>query len=277
MNSDEMKQNFVRAKQLEEKVAETSKRIKHKIAVLSGKGGVGKSTVAVNLAVSLAEEGFNVGILDIDVHGPDVARMMGKPIEPVGTDGDNIVPAKMAPNLKMLSLALLVDDGKPIAWRGPLKHSAISQFIGDTEWGELDFLVIDMPPGTGDEALSIFQLLGKIDGTVIVTTPQVVAVDDVKRAISFVKSMKQEVIGVVENMSYVKCPECGKIIDIFGAGGGEKISKEMGIPLLGKLPLTPRVGELADQGKPFVSYARGSEIEKLFREITGKILDIMKI
>lgn len=248
----------------EQKVERLRSSIRHFVAVLSGKGGVGKTTVAVNLSTALAESGFSVGLLDLDIHGPDVVRMLGGG-RPSLTDDDRLVPALVLPNLKVLSLSMLVDDGKPIVWRGPLKHTAIRQFLGDTEWGDLDFLIFDLPPGTGDEALSLFQLLGKTDGALVVTTPQKVALDDVRRAISFILTMNQRPIGIVENMSYMRCG--GEVVHPFGRGGADELAREFGLPVLGRIPLDPKALELLDSGKPVTLYYRDSEIELAFRKL----------
>ncbi|QTA38885.1 Mrp/NBP35 family ATP-binding protein [Thermosipho ferrireducens] len=250
-------------------------KIKHKIAVLSGKGGVGKTTVAVNLATALAESGYKVGLLDLDMHGPNIVRMLGSKNPTV--DGEEIVPAEVLHNLKALSIGMLVEEGKAVIWRGPLKHSAIKQFLGDTKWGELDYLVFDLPPGTGDEALSLFQMIGKLDGVVMVTTPQKISLDDVRRAVSFVQTMGQKLIGIVENMSYVKCSKCDEIIEVFGSGGGEILAKEYNVPLLGKVPLDPKAAKYADEGKPITLYLRETEIEQVFRDIAEQVAKIVEV
>ncbi|WP_077289251.1 Mrp/NBP35 family ATP-binding protein [Thermosipho sp. 1223] len=256
------------------KIKEKMSKVKHKIAVLSGKGGVGKTTVAVNISTALAESGYKVGLLDLDIHGPNIARMLGEKNPSV--DGEEIVPAEILPNLKALSIGMLVESGKAVIWRGPLKHSAIKQFLGDTKWGELDFLIFDLPPGTGDEALSLFQTLPDLDGVVMVTTPQKVALDDVRRAIDFVHSMNKKLIGIVENMSYVKCPKCGEKIEIFGSGGGSILAKEYNVELLGQIPLDPKAAQLADEGKPITLYMRETEVEETFRKIVEKIAQIVE-
>ncbi len=258
----------------EKRIKEKMELIKHKIAVMSGKGGVGKTTVAVNLAVALAEEGFNVGLLDVDVHGPNVARMLG--VEDVlNAEDDEIIPFELAGNLKVVSLAMILQEGVPVIWRGPLKHTALQQFLGDTRWGELDFLVFDLPPGTGDEALSLFQLV-KMDGAVVVTTPQEVAIDDVRRTINFVLRMKQKVLGLVENMSYLVCPKCGEKIELFGRGGAERLSEEFKVPILSRVPFDPKIPQLSDVGKPVVSYYRNSDVERSFRELIKNILEMLE-
>ncbi|ABR30695.1 Mrp/NBP35 family ATP-binding protein [Thermosipho melanesiensis] len=257
-----------------EKIKEKMSKVKHKIAVLSGKGGVGKTTVAVNLATALAESGYRVGILDLDMHGPNIVRMLGEKNPTV--DGEEIVPAEILPNLKALSIGMLVESGKAVIWRGPLKHSAIKQFLGDTKWGELDYLIFDLPPGTGDEALSLFQTIPELDGVVMVTTPQKVALDDVRRAIDFVHAMNKKLLGIVENMSYVKCPKCEEKIEIFGSGGGKILAEEYNVELLGQIPLDPKAAKYADEGKPITLYMRESEVEAEFRKIVEKIAKIVE-
>lgn len=254
------------------KIAQLRTSVKHFVAVLSGKGGVGKTTVAVNLSTALAENGFKVGLLDLDIHGPDVVRMLGGG-RPGLTDDERLVPPLVMPNLKALSISMLVEEGRPIIWRGPLKHTAIRQFLGDTEWGELDFLIFDLPPGTGDEALSLFQLLGEIDGALIVTTPQKVALDDVRRAIAFIRTMNQKPLGIVENMSYMRCGE--EIVYPFGRGGADTLASEYGIPVLGRIPLDPKALELLDEGKPLTLYYRDTEIENAFRELAENVARVV--
>ncbi|ABV34196.1 MULTISPECIES: Mrp/NBP35 family ATP-binding protein [Pseudothermotoga] len=263
---DRLSQISERQKRIEQNLS----RIKHKIAVLSGKGGVGKTTVAVNIAVALAEEGFEVGLADLDIHGPNVARMLGLRDEPFMKNG-LIQPPKFLNNLKVLSMAMLLNDGQPVVWRGPLKHTIIQQFLGDADWGDLDFLIFDLPPGTGDEALSLFQIV-KLDGTLIVTTPQRVAIDDVLRAINFVHEMGQSVIGFAMNMSYLICPNCKTRINPFGEKTTGELIDLTGVECLGEIPMDPAIASYSDAGKPVVSYMRGSEAEKSFRNIVAGIL-----
>ncbi len=257
-------------KEREKRIAENMSRIKHKIAVLSGKGGVGKTTVSVNLAVGLIEEGFRVGLLDLDLHGPNVTRMLGITEQPLLENG-KIKPPLYLNNLKVISMAMLIDENQPLVWRGPLKHSAIQQFLGDTDWGELDFLIFDLPPGTGDEALSLFQTI-QMDGVVVVTTPQKVAIDDVSRAVNFVMEMNQKVLGLIINMSYLICPECKTKVELFGKNVAKTFAELVGVDILGEIPMDPAIASLADLGKPVVSFLRGSEGEKSFRWIIGEIL-----
>lgn len=244
--------------------------IKHKIAILSGKGGVGKTTVAVNTAVALSEEGFKVALLDLDLHGPNVPRMLGIQDAPTVRDG-LIVPVPYGPNMFVLSIGMIVDEAQAVAWRGPLKHSAIQQFLADASWGELDFMVFDLPPGTGDEAMSLMQLV-KLDGVVLVTTPQKVAVDDVLRAVQFAQEMGQEVLGFVNNMAYLVCPHCGNRIDIFGEDASSTLSELMGLECLATVPLEPKLVKMLDSGKNAIMHMRGSEVEKAFRQLVSNIL-----
>jgi Mrp family chromosome partitioning ATPase len=228
-----------------------------KFMVLSGKGGVGKSSVAVNLAAILALRGKKVGILDADIHGPNIPKMLGVDNErPETAPGpfDGILPIAASENLHVMSIGFfLQNEDHAVIWRGPMKHGVMKQFLGEVHWGALDYLIIDLPPGTGDEALSISHLIGKVDGAVIVTTPQDVALLDSKKSISFCKELKIPKIGVVENMSGMLCPHCGKTIDLFKTGGGEKIAKRMKVPFLGRVPLDPAMVLCGDEGKPFVA------------------------
>ena len=225
--------------------------IKHKIAVLSGKGGVGKSTVAANLAVALSKTGKKVGILDIDIHGPSIPKMLGVENSnvPPGVDEHSIPPVKVSDNLVAMSIGFLIaDKDDALIWRGPMKIGVIKQFLKDVEWGELDYLVIDLPPGTGDEPLSIAQMIENLDGAVVVTTPQDVAISDVRKSINFCKKLDMPVLGVVENMSGFVCPDCGKVTDIFKSGGAEKMCRDMDVPFAGKIPLTADIVEAGDSG-----------------------------
>ena len=257
-------------KRLQEKLY----HIRCKVMVMSGKGGVGKSTVATNLAASLALRGHQVGILDADLHGPDVPRMLGIEGRHLISKGDGVEPVEVFAGFKAVSMALLAQDpDKAIVWRGPLKHSAIRQFLGDMNWGDLDFLFIDLPPGTGDEALSVSKLIKGVDGAVIVTTPQDVALLDSRKAVSFSKQLEIPVLGIVENMSGMVCPHCGDRIDLFKFGGGEKAAKEMGVPFLGRIPIDPQVVLSCDSGEPFVAKAVESLAKTAFTQVVENLLE----
>jgi ATP-binding protein involved in chromosome partitioning len=243
--------------------------IKHKFMVLSGKGGVGKTSVAVNLAVALAQEGFEVGLLDADIHGPNIPKMMGVEEKRIESSPDGLLPIKTERGVKVISVAFILrhrDDA--IIWRGPLKHNLLKKFLGEVFWGALDYLVIDLPPGTGDEALSTGHLIKGVDGAIIVTTPQDVALLDARKSISFVRQIKIPLIGVVENMSGFTCPHCNKEIDIFKVGGGEKAAQEMGVSFLGRIPLDPQMVICSDSGAPFVAQHPGSKAGEAFHGIS---------
>jgi ATP-binding protein involved in chromosome partitioning len=249
--------------------------IRRKLLVLSGKGGVGKSTVAANLAISLALAGCDVGLLDIDIHGPSIPKLLGLEGEncrPSATPG-GIQPLALSPNLKVMSIGFLLQSPRDaVIWRGPLKYKVIQQFLGDVAWGPLDVLVIDSPPGTGDEPLSVAQLVGPPAGAIVVTTPQDVAVADVRRSITFCEQVHLQVLGVVENMSGFVCPHCGKATDLFKTGGGAALAQEMGVPFLGRIPLDPQVVGSGDAGTPFVQRFAESPAARAFEDIVRQIL-----
>jgi len=251
-------------------------QIEHKVMVLSGKGGVGKSTVAVNLAVALAMEGKRVGLLDVDVHGPSVPKLLGIEGAQVQSNGAALSPVEVSVHngaLSVMSIGLLLrgrDDA--VIWRGPRKHGLIKQFLKDVDWGELDYLVVDAPPGTGDEPLAVAQLIDPADGAVIVTTPQQVAIQDVRRCIMFCRELDVAVLGVVENMSGFICPSCGEHTPIFGSGGGRAMAIEMGVPFLGDIPIDPEVVLSGDSGAPVVRSNTDSETAKAFGVIVQSIL-----
>ena len=232
------------------KARERLEQIRHKLLVMSGKGGVGKSTVAIYLALGLARRGYQIGLLDVDLHGPDIARMLGiKGRLHIGPEG-GIQPQSGRDNLKVVSIeGLLTDRDAPVIWRGPMKHKAIRQFLGEVEWGRLDFLIIDSPPGTGDEPMSVAQVIADARA-IIVTTPQEVALADVRKAINFCRQVNLAVLGLVENMSGLICPHCGGEIHLFRQGGGQKTAAAKGIPFLGSLPFDLRVMEGGDLGLP---------------------------
>lgn len=254
---------------------ETLAAIRHKIFVLSGKGGVGKSTVAVNLAASLAAKGYATGILDIDIHGPNVSKMLGIEGWTLSSGGkeNKISPFRPFPHLKVISMAgLLPDSDSPVIWRGPLKMAVIRQFLQDVDWGPLDFLIVDSPPGTGDEPLSIAQLIPDADGAVIVTTPQEVALLDSRKCVNFAKKLNLPVLGVVENMSGMRCPHCNGLIPLFSQGGGKKAADELAVPFLGALPIAPDMPEFCDRGQPYVLREESNELKDAFEEIVQRVL-----
>ena len=250
-------------------------RIRHKIAVISGKGGVGKSTVTVNLAMAFAMEGHKdkVGILDADIHGPCVPKMLGlKGHTLIGGPGGMLFPVTGKLGIKVVSMDfLLPNDEAPVIWRGPLKMRVIQQFLSDVTWGDLDYLFVDLPPGTGDEPLSVMQLIPSMDGVVIVTMPSEVSQAVVKKAVTFAKQMDVPIIGIIENMSGFICPHCHKEIDIFKIGGGQKAAKDFGVPFLGKIPLDPNIVTTGDSGEPFLTTNASTEAAKAFVSIVEKI------
>ena len=254
-------------------------KVKHKIAIISGKGGVGKTLVTVNLATTFAKNGRpgRVGILDADIHGPCVPKMLGIKGQTLQSGPPGIFPAIGPLGIKVVSMDfLLPNQESPVIWRGPLKMTAIRQFLSDIVWGELDFLFIDLPPGTGDEPLSVMQLLPEMDGVVIVTIPSEVSQDVVKKAVTFTRMLNVPVIGIVENMSGFICPNCGAQTNIFKVGGGEKISMELEVPFLGRVPIDPKICEDSDRGMPFVIEHTDSPAAKAFMKIVEKIEDFLK-
>ena len=253
-------------------ISERTKHIRHVIVVLSGKGGVGKTTIAINLATALALNGLRVGVLDADIHGPNTPKMLGIKSFTPNVSESGIQPALGPLNMKVMSMAFLVPDpDMPIIWRGPLKMGAIKQFITAVNWGELDYLVVDLPPGTGDEPLSILQLIPNITGVVVVTTPQDVALLDVRKSITMVKQMQVRVLGIVENMSGFVCPKCGEKVDIFGKGGGQKAGTDLGVTFLGSIPIDANITVDGDKGLPFVVQNANSEAARAFTQIVDNI------
>jgi len=246
-------------------------KVKHKIMVMSGKGGVGKTTIAANLAFALGMKGLDVGLMDADIHGPDIPMILGIEDKRPEISGEKILPIAVTPRLKAMSIGFLVSDrDSPIIWRGPMKMNAIRQFLSDVDWGELDYLVVDLPPGTGDEPLSVAQLIKKVDGAIIVTTPQDLALLDSRKAVNFSGVLKVPVIGMVENMSGFVCPHCGKEVNIFKYGGGERAAGELGVPFLGRVPLDPQMVEAADSGTPFVIQEK-SKVKEAFGHIVENV------
>ena len=252
-------------------------KIKYKLIVLSGKGGVGKTTVATNLAYGLAIKGNKVGILDIDIHGPNIAKMLGIEDKRLTISEAGIEPIEVLPNLKAVSIALLLENkDQPIIWRGPLKMITIKQFLADVNWGELDYLIVDSPPGTGDEPLSVCQLIPDMDGAVIVTTPQDVAILDSRKSVLFAKELNLPVMGIIENMSGFMCPHCKKEIDLFGIGGGEQSANDLNVPFLGRIPIEPEMVKLGDSGHPFIRFKKEMYTAKIMDEIIKRIIVCMK-
>jgi ATP-binding protein involved in chromosome partitioning len=241
----------------EQKLKLRLSKIKHKIAIISGKGGVGKSTVTANLAMAFAMQGHKgkVGVLDADIHGPCIPKMLGlKGQTLIGGPGGMLFPVTGKLGIRVVSMDfLLPNDETPVIWRGPLKMRAIQQFLSDVTWGELDYLFTDLPPGTGDESLSIMQLISDMDGVVIVTIPSEVSQAVVKKAITFAKQLGIPIIGIVENMSGFVCPDCGAKVNIFRVGGGKKIAEDMSVPYLGSIPIDPNICIESDNGVPFVA------------------------
>ena len=260
----------------QQKLKEKMGKIKYKIAIISGKGGVGKSTVTVNLATSFAMQGKHVGVLDADIHGPSVPRLLGLEGQQAKPSPTGLFPIDGPLGMKVMSIDFFLPEQAPTIWRGPLKMRAIRQFLSDVDWGELDFLFIDLPPGTGDEPLSIAQLLPDIDGVVIVTMPSELSSSIVKKAITFAGRLNMPIIGVVENMSGFICPHCGKKTEIFSSGGGKKMAQEMNVAFLGSIPIDPEVGVDSDKGTPFVYSHKDSAAAKAFVEIVKNVESYLK-
>jgi Mrp family chromosome partitioning ATPase len=270
------KKNKEAMKELEEAVRETLERVDRRILVLSGKGGVGKSTVAANLATALAEAGKKVGLLDIDLHGPSIPMLMGLNDKTINMMDGHIVPVEHSENLKVVSIANLQQrQGAAVIWRGPLKMKAISQFIGDVKWGRLDYLIVDSPPGTGDEPLTIAQMIPGAEA-IVVTTPQKVSLADVRRSVDFCHTVGMPIIGMVENMSGYVCPNCGHRDDILGTGGGERIAKEMHIKLLGKMPIDSAIVRAGDKGHPNLSHRTDSAAGRAFCQIVDGVASALR-
>ncbi|MDD4272321.1 MAG: Mrp/NBP35 family ATP-binding protein [Desulfobacter postgatei] len=253
-------------------------RIKHKIFVLSGKGGVGKSSVSANLAATLAKKGYKTGLMDVDVHGPSIAQMFNiTELLDIAPDTKQLLPKRINENLTVVSVqALMQDKDQAVIWRGPAKTGIIKQFIGSVAWGNLDFLVIDAPPGTGDEPLTVVQTIPDARG-IIVTTPQEVALADVRKSISFCKTVKMETLGIIENMAGYTCPHCNKHIDLFKSGGGEKTAKAQGLNFLGSIPFDTRVVESGDDGVPVMMYEAPGPFKDAFEKVVENILKQIEV
>jgi len=269
----EMERSVAQAE--EDKSIKTSLgKIKNKFLVMSGKGGVGKTSVSVNLSIALANMGYQVGLMDVDIHGPDVPRMLGlKGMLNVGKS-NKLSPMRYSENLRAVSIeSLIPNKDDAIIWRGPLKYSIIKQFLGEVDWGDLDYLVIDSPPGTGDEPLTIAQTISDAKA-IIVTTPQEVSLADVRKSINFCKAVKMEILGLIENMSSFICPHCGQGIDLFGSGGGERTARAFGINFIGKIPFDPKVVSCGDAGVSLQEKYADSQVTRAFTDIVNKIANM---
>ncbi len=258
---------------LEQAVKQNLGRIKKKFIIMSGKGGVGKSSTSVNLALALAGKERSVGLMDVDLHGPDIPRMLG--LDGIlDMNGDQqLVPKRYNPHLSAVSVAsLTAGEDDAIIWRGPVKYSVIQQFIGQVAWGDLDFLLIDAPPGTGDEPLTVAQTISDAEA-IIVTTPQEVSLADVRKSINFCKTVHLPIFGIIENMSGLVCPHCDCQVDLFGAGGGEQTASRMGVPFLGRIPFDPEMVACGDAGISYQEKHRESPVTAAFQSIAGRLVD----
>jgi Mrp family chromosome partitioning ATPase len=264
-------------KEQDEAIEESLSHITHKLIVMSGKGGVGKSTVAVNLAAALAHSHFKVGLMDADLHGPSVPTMLGLEGQLLQSDSNKIMPLCYQENLKVISIgSLLSHKDAAVIWRGPLKIGAIKQFISDVEWGSLDFLIVDSPPGTGDEPLTVAQTI-KGASALIVTTPQEVSLIDVRKCIDFCRQVGLPIIGLIENMSGFICPHCDRTVDVFKKGGGEQAARESAIPFLGSIPMDSGIVESGDRGRPYFSEKQFTSAYGAFLKIIGRVTEILNL
>ncbi|MBF0450567.1 MAG: Mrp/NBP35 family ATP-binding protein [Candidatus Magnetomorum sp.] len=253
-------------------IESTLGKIKHKLLVMSGKGGVGKSSMAANIAVGLANRNFKVGLMDVDLHGPSIHGIMGlKGLLDI-TEGKIVIPKTFNENLKVVSMqSLMQEEDQAVIWRGPLKNGVIRQFIADMQWDALDYLVIDSPPGTGDEPLSVAQTIPDARA-IVITTPQEVALSDVRKSINFCKKLNLEIVGIVENMGPFSCPHCGKIIELFKKGGGQLTAEKTHVPFLGSIPFDPQVVHACDDGTPIMSQSIDNEFTRAMNAVIDKII-----
>ena len=271
MENQELKALEAYRRQME-RIEKSMRNVKYKIAILSGKGGVGKSVVAANLACTMASKGFKTGILDADITGPSIPKILGVRGSPLTAAPIGIMPVKTALGLRLVSMDLLLpDDDTPVIWRGPLKSTAIRQFLGEVLWGELDYLFIDLPPGTGDEALTVARSIPNMTGVVIVTTPSDLSFIVVRRAVGFAKRLGLRILGIVENMSGFICPRCGYKVDLFGSGGGRRMAEELGLNMLGEIPIDPELNLSVEMGKPIVIWKPDSPASNAFVEIAERL------
>ena len=269
--SDEEIQEKRKKEQIQ--LASRMRSIKHKIIILSGKGGVGKSTVSTNLAFALSQVGKRVGLLDVDIHGPSIPKMLNLEQSRIKGSDTAMLPIELLKNFKVMSIGFLLKSQEDaVIVRGPMKYHTIRQFLKDVEWGDLDYLIIDSPPGTGDEPLTVAQSIEDADGAIIVTTPQQVAISDVRKSITFCRKLKLPVIGVLENMSGFVCPHCGESIDIFSSGGGEQMAEEMRVPFLGRIPFDPQVVTSGDKGTPYTQGFPDTPTSRAFHEAIKPII-----
>ena len=258
----------------EQRITETLSKIKHIIMILSGKGGVGKSSIAANIAVGLSERGKRVGLMDVDLHGPSIPRTLGLIGKRMDVQNNRLLPLTYAPNLKVLSIENLLDKtDRAVIWRGPLKIGAIRQFLADVDWGELDYLIVDSPPGTGDEPLTIAQTMWGAKA-IVVTTPQDISISDVRKSITFCRAVGMEMLGLIENMSGYVCPHCGAESELFGTGGGERLAKEVGVRFLGRIPFDPELVRSTDAGEPFIVAHPDRAAAKALWEIVDRIAEL---
>jgi len=272
-NSPGARQRDAHAAAQDQTIQESLALIKHKFLVMSGKGGVGKTSVAANLAIALSKKGAKVGLMDVDLHGPDIPRMLGlKGLLDISAD-KRMVPKFYSDNLKVVSMdSLSQDTDKALIWRGPLKMNVIRQFISDAYWGSLDYLIVDSPPGTGDEPLSVAQTIPSAKA-IIVTTPQEVSLADIRKSINFCRTVKMAIFGLIENMSGFVCPHCGESVDLFGTGGGFRTAAAMNVPFLGRIPFDPKMVECGDAGESYMEKYSDSEVTQVYNEIVGKIME----